>query len=94
MNDAPQLMTELRQRVQKIFPRISRFNQAAAAVNNLGATEEEEPKKAPSVEIRDVRGTSSILNWTGTLLAGIGETLVLVYLLPASGDLFLQKLVG
>ena len=33
------------------------------------------------------------LNWTGTLLAGIGETLVLLYLLLASGDLFLQKLV-
>jgi predicted PurR-regulated permease PerM len=38
------------------------------------------------------RGTS-YLNWTGTLLAGMGETLVLLYLLLASGDLFLQKLV-
>jgi predicted PurR-regulated permease PerM len=96
MNEAPQHMTELRQRVQKIFPRITRFNQAAAAVNNLGATEEEkkeEQKKAPTVEIKESRGTSSILNWTGTLLVGIGETLVLVYLLLASGDLFLQKLV-
>jgi predicted PurR-regulated permease PerM len=91
MNEAPRHMTELRQRVQKIFPRITRFNQAAAAVNNLGATEEE--KKAPTVEIKESRGTSSILNWTGTLLVGIGETLVLVYLLLASGDLFLQKLV-
>jgi predicted PurR-regulated permease PerM len=96
MNEAPQHMTELRQRVQNIFPRIARFSQAAAAVNNLGATEEEkkeEQKKAPTVEIKDSRGTSSILNWTGTLLVGIGETLVLVYLLLASGDLFLQKLV-
>ena len=41
MNEAPQHMTELRQRVQKIFPRITRFNQAAAAVNNLGATDAE-----------------------------------------------------
>jgi predicted PurR-regulated permease PerM len=96
MNEAPQHMTELRQRVQKIFPRIARFNQAAAAVNNLGATEEEkkeEQKKAPTVELKTSRGTSSILNWTGTLLVGIGETLVLTYLLLASGDLFLQKLV-
>jgi predicted PurR-regulated permease PerM len=96
MNEAPQHMTELRQRVQKIFPRIARFNQAAAAVNNLGATEEEkkeEQKKAPTVELKTSRGTSSILNWTGTLLVGIGETLVLIYLLLASGDLFLQKLV-
>src|ERR1039458_3315352 len=96
MNEAPQHMTALRQRVQKMFPRIARISQAAAAVNNLGATEEEkkeEPKKTPTVELRDSRGTSSILNWTGTLLVGLGETLVLVYLLLASGDLFLHKLV-
>jgi predicted PurR-regulated permease PerM len=96
MNQAPQHMTELRQRVQKIFPRIAHFSQATEAVSNLGATEEEkkqEQKSAPVVEVKDSRGTGSILDWTGTLLAGIGETLVLVYLLLASGDLFLQKLV-
>jgi len=96
MNEAPQHMTELRQRVQNIFPRLARFSQAAAAVNNLGATEEEKKeaqKQAPTVEVKDSRGTRSILNWTGTLLVGIGETLVLLYLLLASGDLFLQKLV-
>lgn len=95
-NEAPQHMAELRQRVLKVFPRLARFSQAAAAVNNLGATEEEqreEQKKAPTVEVKDSRGTSSVLNWTGTFLAGIGETLVLLYLLLASGDLFLQKLV-
>jgi predicted PurR-regulated permease PerM len=96
MNEAPQHMTELRQRVQKIFPRLARFNQAAAAVNNLGATEEEKTeaqKQAPTVVVKESRGTSSILDWTGTFLVGIGETLVLLYLLLASGDLFLQKLV-
>src|ERR1035437_7828865 len=96
MNEAPQHMTELRQRVLTIFPRLARFSQAAAAVNNLGATEEEKKeaqKQAPTVEVKDSRGTRSILNWTGTLLVGIGETLVLLYLLLASGDLFLQKLV-
>ena len=96
MNEAPQHMTELRQRFQKIFPRLARFNQAAAAVTDLGATEAEkkaEQKKAPTVEIKETRGTSSILNWTGTFLVGVGETLVLLYLLLASGDLFLQKLV-
>jgi predicted PurR-regulated permease PerM len=92
MNEAPQHMTELRQRVQKIFPRITRFSQAAAAVSNLGATEEEQ-KKAPTVELKTSRVPSTFINWTGTFLAGIGETLVLLYLLLASGDLFLQKLV-
>ena len=96
MNEAPQHMTELRQRVLKLFPRAARFSAAAAAVNNLGATDAEkaaEQKKTPMLEVKESRGAGSILNWTGTLLAGIGETLVLVYLLLASGDLFLQKLV-
>jgi predicted PurR-regulated permease PerM len=96
VNEAPEHMAQLRLRVLKMFPRVARFNEAAAAMNNLGATEEEkkeEQKKSPTVEVKDSRGTSSILNWTGTFLAGVGETLVLIYLLLASGDLFLQKLV-
>jgi len=96
VNEAPQHMTELRQRVLKLFPRAERFSAAAAAVNNLGATDAEKAaaqEKTPTLEVKESRGTGSILNWTGTLLVGIGETLVLAYLLLASGDLFLQKLV-
>jgi predicted PurR-regulated permease PerM len=84
-------MTELRQRLQKIVPGAARFSQAAAAVNNLGATEEDQ-KRAPSVELKPSR-LPGIFNWTGTFLVGAGETLVLLYLMLASGDLFLQKLV-
>ena len=53
----------------------------------------EKQKQTPSVEVKDSRGATSLVNWTGNLLAGAGETLVLVYLLLASGDMFLQKLV-
>ncbi|MDB6066263.1 MAG: hypothetical protein JWR26_2471 [Pedosphaera sp.] len=96
MSEAPEHMTQLRQKVQKMFPSGPRISEAAAAVNNLGATEEEkkeEQKTKPTVEVKDSRGSSSWVNWTGTFLAGTGETLVLLYLLLASGDLFLQKLV-
>jgi predicted PurR-regulated permease PerM len=96
INEAPERMTELRQRVQRIFPKAQHLSQATAAVSDLGATEaekKEEHSKIPIVEVKDERGASSILNWTGTLLAGLGEVLVLTYLLLASGDLFLQKLV-
>jgi predicted PurR-regulated permease PerM len=92
MNGAPQHMTELRQRIQKIFPRLARFSQATAAVKNLGATEGEQ-ENATVVEVKTSRVPTTFINWTGTFLAGIGETLVLLYLLLASGDLFLQKLV-
>ena len=91
INEAPQHMTELRQRFQKLFPRAAKLSQAADAMNDLGATEAEkkaEQKKSPTIEVKDSRGASSILNWTGTFLAGVGETLVLLYLLLASGDLF------
>jgi predicted PurR-regulated permease PerM len=96
MNEAPQHMSELRHRVLKMLPRLQRFSQAAAAVKDLGATEEEKKEAqelTPTLEVKDRRGTGSILNWTGTFLVGVAETLVLLYLLLASGDLFLKKLV-
>jgi hypothetical protein len=65
MDEAPQHMTELRQRVKRICPRLARFRQAAAAVNNLDATEAEktgEQQEGPTVEVRDSRCQSSILN--------------------------------
>jgi predicted PurR-regulated permease PerM len=96
MDDAPQHVTELRQRIQRLFPKAIKLSHATAAVSDLGATAEEKKqaqKDAPVVEVKDQRGTTSILNWTGTFLAGLGEVLVLIYLLLASGDLFLQKIV-
>lgn len=96
MNDAPKHMTELRQRVRRIFPSVSHFSQAATAVSDLGATEKEkkeEERETPMVEVKDQGGAATVLNWTGTLMAGLAEVLVLIYLLLASGDMFLQKLV-
>jgi predicted PurR-regulated permease PerM len=96
VDQAPQHLTELRQRVQKLLPPGARFREAAAAVNNLGATEaekKEEQKQAPTVQVKDNHSSASLINWTENLLVGLGETMVLLYLLLASGDLFLQKLV-
>ncbi len=96
VSDAPQHMTELRQRIQKLLPPGAHFSAAAAAVNNLGATEaekKEDQKNAPTVQVRDNHSSVSLINWTEIFLAGLVETLVLLYLLLASGDLFLQKLV-
>lgn len=96
VNDAPQHMTELRQRIQKLMPPGGRFSAAAAAVNNLGATEaekKEDQKNTPTVQVKDNHNSASVINWTELFLAGLMETLVLLYLLLASGDMFLQKLV-
>jgi predicted PurR-regulated permease PerM len=96
IDDAPQHMAELRARIQKLYPNALRMSHAVAAVGDLSAVPEEKndsQRKGPTVEIEDKRGTTSILNWTGTFLAGLGEVLVLIYLLLASGDLFMHKLV-
>ena len=97
VNEAPEHMEALRQRVQRLFKHAAWVNQTAAAVTALGTTDEEQTKPA-IVVIKDPPVPTAFLNWsrinwTGGLLAMVGETLVLLYLLLASGDLFLQKLV-
>jgi predicted PurR-regulated permease PerM len=92
INEAPQHMSDLRQRVQKMFPRFARFGKAAAAVDNLGAAEDDQ-KKTPTVELKTSRIPGTLISQTGMFAAGTGETLVLLYMLLASGDMFLQKLV-
>ena len=93
MNDAPAHMAELRRRVQRLFP-------AWRAVQSGGGCREQPGRDGGRTEEGDYawnsktsRVPSTFINWTGTFLAGVGETLVLLYLLLASGDLFLQKLV-
>jgi predicted PurR-regulated permease PerM len=94
LNEGPEHVAELKKRTQKMFPRIARFIQAASAVNSLGESQSErDPAKPPPVEIKDSRAPGIIINWTGNALVGLGETLVLLYLLLASGDFFLLKLV-
>ena len=75
-----------------MFPRIARFSEAATAVHDLGATEQAQAK-VTTVELKTSNVPATFINWTGAFLASLGETLVLLYLLLASGDMFLQKLV-
>jgi hypothetical protein len=66
VDDAPQHMAELRQRIQKILPPGERFTEAAAAVNNLGATEAEKMrsrKKLP--QFRSKRLMAPVQSSTG-----------------------------
>jgi predicted PurR-regulated permease PerM len=91
IGETPDHMTQLRQRVHTLFRPAARISKAAAAVNNLGNSDEE---KTQAVQVRDGPGTARVINWTGGLFASVGETLVLLYLLLASGDLFLQKIVS
>ena len=93
MNEAPEHMTELRQRVQRMFPRVARFSQAADGGEQPGRDGGRTKEGDLRWNSKTSRVPSTFINWTGTFLAGVGETLVLLYLMLASGDLFLQKLV-
>jgi hypothetical protein len=79
MNEAPQHMPELRQRVQKLFPRF-------ACISQIATGAQKEQKKATVVEVESSRVPTTLINWTGTFLAGIDETLVLLYLLRDMAD--------
>ncbi len=92
MNEAPARVAQLKQRLRKLFRPAVQIGQVAAAVNNLGKTEEEQ-KKTITVELMDHHAAGMVINWTGGLVASLVETLVLLYLMLAAGDLFLQKLV-
>ena len=92
VNETPEHVARLKQRVETVFRSAARFTRAAALMKNFGATDEEQ-NKVTTVELKTSRVPANLINWTGTFLAGVGETAVLLYLLLASGDLFLQKLV-
>ncbi|HEY1791658.1 MAG TPA: AI-2E family transporter [Opitutaceae bacterium] len=96
MDEAPSHLSEMRGKFQQRFPNAARFGHAIDSLSDVGVASvarahEEQPVQ--TVEIKDRRGANSILNWTGTVVAGLGEVFVLVYLLLASGDLFMHKLV-
>lgn len=95
MDDAPQHVADLRVRAERLFPNAHRMTDAVNAVNQLAASpaKKDPRQKVETVEVHDQRGASYLLNWTGTALAGIGEVLVLIYLMLSSGDMFMQKLV-
>ena len=96
MNDAPYHVAQLRQRIDKIAASLPRVGQAADAVSTLskptGDTKDTKAEPIP-VAVKDNSGTTNLVNWTSAFLEGTAETLILLYLLLASGDLPLQKLV-
>jgi predicted PurR-regulated permease PerM len=86
--NVPRLKTKLRHLLQPA----ARLREAATTVGKLGTEDANNPPAQP-VEVKDNHMASSVFTWTGSLLAGAGETVALLFLLLASGDLFLYKLV-
>ena len=92
MQTAPEKVPRLKEKFQHILRPAIRFNEAASTVGSLDTAETVTHKPQP-VEVKDNHVPASVFTWTGSLLAGIGETVALVFLLLVTGDVLVQKLV-
>ena len=87
---APESMATLQRKIQPLRKPVERVSEAAEQVEE--ATDLD--KETPQVEIKGPSITSQVFGGTTALLSSVGVILFLTYFLLASGDLFLQKLVG
>jgi predicted PurR-regulated permease PerM len=88
---APDSFPRLKIKFQHVLRPAARLTEAASSVGDL--TTQDTSKKAQPVEVKDNRVARDVFTRTGSLLAGAAETVALLFLLLASGDLFLHKLV-
>ncbi|MEO8090520.1 MAG: AI-2E family transporter [Gemmatimonadales bacterium] len=87
---APESIATLKRRVQPLRRPMEQVNKAAEQVEQ--ATDMD--KKTPEVEIKGPGLTQQVFGGTTALLGSAMVVIFLTYFLLASGELFLQKLVG
>lgn len=87
---APESMAILQRRIQPLRQPVEKVTKAAEQVEE--ATDLD--KKTPQVEIKGPSLTAQVFGGTTVLLSAATVVIFLTYFLLASGDLFLQKLVG
>lgn len=89
---APENLPRLKQKFAHVMAPAARLTAAAADVGSMDSAEAT-TKIVQPVEVKDNRVVSTMFTWTWSLLAGIGETVALVFLLLAWGERFVQRLV-
>ncbi len=91
LSAAPENLPRIQEKFGQLLRPAARLTRAASTVSNLAASE---PARAPQpVEVKDNHVANTVFTWTSSLLAGAVETVALLFLLLAAGDLFLYKLV-
>ena len=91
-NSAPEKLPVLREKIRWVFDPAARLIGAASSVAPAGTADITSPKPQP-VEIKDNHMAGSIFTWTGSVLGGIAETIVLLFLLLACGEELMEKLL-
>jgi predicted PurR-regulated permease PerM len=91
LEKAPRAMKVIEQKILPVKDSMTQITEAGEAINRIGQQE-------PSGGIRKMQivpdQRAAIVSLLGKGLAGIGTTLLLLYFLLASGDLFARKLLS
>ncbi len=91
VKSAPESLPRLKQKYQPLFEPISRLTAALDGVDGQANDNSHPPPGMLSgAGGRQIAGT--LFTWTGSVLAGVCETVVLLFLLLASGDRFIYKI--
>src|SRR5512134_2546280 len=91
LEKTPRAMRILEEKFLPVKDSMTQITEAGDAIDRVGQTES--PSAVRKVQVvPDQR--AAIMNLMGKGMAGVGTTLLLLYFLLASGDLFAQKLLG
>ncbi|MDB6031565.1 MAG: conserved rane protein of unknown function [Verrucomicrobiales bacterium] len=86
----PQNIRRVEHKIREWLPSMIHIKRAANEVSHPGADENE---PATKVEIKSNTYSDLLFSYTTSFIGGTLETLVLLYFLLASGDMFMHKLV-
>jgi len=89
---APETIANVQERFQHWFRRAERLTRAAAQVQDMTKSATGETP-TPQVEVKQPVLMTTVMTFTRSFLAGLIETVVLLFFMLAAGDLFMQKLV-
>ena len=89
---APENLPVLKEKFKRVFGPVTRLIDAAASVAPAGSADGTSPKPQPVV-IKDNHLAGSMFTWTGSLVGGVAETIVLLFMLLACGDFLMEKLL-
>ena len=87
----PDSLRQVEDKVRHFIRPAEQLSQAAAQVQEITNGNQEKP--TPKVEVKRTNLSDTALSATTSFLAGALETIVLLYFLLASGEVFLQKMV-
>jgi predicted PurR-regulated permease PerM len=93
LNRAPTSLARLEQKLEQLRRPVERVNRATEDIQKLAGGGAREGQERTEVTVRQQSLPSVLLESATAIATGLAVTLVLLYFLLASGDLFLRKLI-